>query len=326
MQKRHLGRSGVSVSSIGFGLMGLSDFYAPPSREEALKSLFHAISRGITFLDTADVYGNGRAETLLGTAFATRPDVIIATKFCRGADIQSPETYRYDRVREFAQKSLQRLKREAIDLYQIHCPPTWVIEQGQVFEVLDRLQREGLVRSYGVSVETVNEGHLAMGYPGVGALQVIFNLFRQKPMETLLPEAMEKSVGILARVPLASGLLTGKFQLNDTFPSDDHRNFNRDGESFNVGETFAGLPFAQGVELANRLRWIQDGRGSMAAAALRWILDQPGVTTAIPGFKNSQQVASNLVSLKAKRFSPEELERLKHFYLSAVAEHIRGPY
>jgi aryl-alcohol dehydrogenase-like predicted oxidoreductase len=327
VEYRALGTTGFKISSLSFGTWAIGGSWGISVDERmALDALHFAVDQGVNFFDTADVYGGGRAETLLGQSFAHRPDIIIATKFCRGGDIHNKDTYLYDSVRHFAEQSLLRLQRDAIDLYQIHCPPTWVIEQGDVFDVLDRLQREGLVRSYGVSVETVEEGHLAMRHRGVSALQVIFNLFRQKPLETLLPEAKKNDVGILARVPLASGLLTGKFQLSDTFPSDDHRNFNRDGESFNVGETFSGLPFAKGVELSDQLRWIQNGRGSMAAAALRWILDQPGVTTAIPGFKNSQQVASNLVALKAKPFSPEELERLNNFYHSAVAEHIRGPY
>jgi aryl-alcohol dehydrogenase-like predicted oxidoreductase len=327
MEYRVLGKTGYQVSTLSFGTWAIGGSWGTAVDERiAEDALRFAVDQGVNFFDTADVYGGGRAETLLGQAFGANPDILIATKFCRAADIQDPETYSYARVRQFAEQSLARLKREAIDLYQIHCPPTWVIEQGEVFSVLDRLVEDGLVRAYGVSVETVEEGHLAMRYPGVSALQVIFNIFRQKPLESLLPAAEQNSVGILARVPLASGLLTGKFQTRDTFSVDDHRHFNRDGEAFNVGETFAGLPFAKGVELANQLRWIQDGRGSMAAAALRWIIDQPGVTTAIPGFKNSQQVASNLVALKAKSFSPEELERLRAFYHSAVAEHIRGPY
>lgn len=327
MPYRGLGKTGLKISCLSFGTWAVGGSWGPHVDERiAIDALNFAVDQGVNFFDTADVYGGGRAETLLGKTFATRPEIFIATKFCRAGSIHDAATYSYESVRQYAEQSLTRLKRDAIDLYQIHCPPTWVIEQGDVFSVLDRLQQEGLIRSYGVSVETVEEGHLAMRYPGVSALQVIFNLFRQKPLDTLFPEAIEKSVGILARVPLASGLLTGKFQLNDAFPSDDHRNFNRDGEAFNVGETFAGLPFATGVELANQLRWIQDGRGSMAAASLRWILDQPGVTTAIPGFKNSQQVASNLVALKAKGFSPEEEERLRRFYQSSVAEHIRGPY
>ena len=327
MQYRTLGKTGLSISCLSFGTWAIGGSWGAMVDEKiAIDALRFAVDHGVNFFDTADVYGEGRAETILGKTFGNQPNVLIATKFCRAGDIAAPRTYRYDSVRQFAEKSLSRLHRDAIDLYQIHCPPRWVIEQGDVFGVLDRLKDEGLIRHYGVSVETVEEGLLAVAYPGVAALQVIFNIFRQKPLAQLLPQAHAHEVGILARVPLASGLLTGKFRPNDTFSEDDHRHFNRDGQAFNVGETFAGLPFALGVELVNQLRWIQNGRGSMASAALRWILDQPAVTAAIPGFKNSQQIASNLVALEAKPFTPDELERLSNFYHSKVEGAIRGPY
>ncbi|MNJ58987.1 General stress protein 69 [compost metagenome] len=195
-----------------------------------------------------------------------------------------------------------------------------------MFEVLDKLKAEGKIRHYGVSVETVEEGLFCLSVPGVKALQVIFNIFRQKPAEELFAEAKSAGVGILARLPLASGLLTGKFTKDTTFSEDDHRNFNANGEQFNVGETFAGLPFTKGVELASQLSWIAEGREDMARASMRWILDHSEVTCVIPGFKNVRQVEANLGTLHVPAFRPEELERLQAFYRSEVAEHIRGAY
>lgn len=259
--------------------------------EEALKALERAMEAGVNFFDTADVYGDGHSEELLARATKGKEDrIYIATKFCRAGDINDPKTYSEKSVRHYLENSLRRLKRERVDLYQVHCPPFEMIKDGRVFEVLDRLQQEGKVRYYGVSVESVEEGiYTIEHYPNVKSLQVIFNLFRQKPLEKLFPLAKEKGVGIIARVPLASGLLTGKFNESSTFEEDDHRNFNRNGELFNVGETFAGLEFTKGVELSRKLSWIQEGRGNMTRASLRWILDQDSISTVIPGFKTKNR-------------------------------------
>ncbi|GMA58222.1 hypothetical protein GCM10025858_27250 [Alicyclobacillus sacchari] len=218
------------------------------------------------------------------------------------------------------------MQRDRIDLYQIHCPPTEVLRDGQVFEVLDKLQAEGKIRHYGVSVETVEEGLICLQYPNVRALQVIFNIFRQKPLDELLPKAKAHGVGILVRLPLASGLLTGKFTKDSRFEVDDHRAFNENGEHFNVGETFAGLGFAKGVELADQLRWIAEGRGNMARAAIRWVLDHDEVTCAIPGFKNAAQVKDNLEALNVPSFTAEERHKLQAFYNHDVKPWIRGAY
>jgi aryl-alcohol dehydrogenase-like predicted oxidoreductase len=200
------------------------------------------------------------------------------------------------------------------------------LKDGQVFEVLDRLQREGKIRHYGVSVETVEEGLICLEHPNVKSLQIIFNMFRQKPLEKLIPEAYQKGVGLLVRLPLASGLLTGKFTAEHVFESDDHRRFNENGEAFNVGETFAGLGFRKGVELADQLKWIAEGRKSMASAALRWILDQREITCIIPGFKNVKQVEDNLSALDTNPFSEEEKQEIQRFYQEKVKDIIRGPY
>ncbi|WP_449538954.1 aldo/keto reductase [Ferdinandcohnia sp. Marseille-Q9671] len=327
MNYRKLGNTDLEISEVSFGTWAIGGSWGKSSDAEALKSLEHAIAEGVNFFDTADVYGNGHSEELLAKATKGMEDKIhIATKFCRQGDIFDPENYSYEKVSSYCEDSLRRLNREAIDLYQIHCPATEILKDGRVFEVLDRLQREGKIRHYGVSVETVEEGLICLENPNVKSLQVIFNMFRQKPLEELFPEAYKKGVGILVRLPLASGLLTGKFTADHVFEKDDHRRFNENGESFNVGETFAGLGFQKGVELADQLKWIAEGRQSMASAALRWILDQKEITCIIPGFKNVKQVQDNLSALDTKPFSEEEKEKIERFYHNKVKEFIRGPY
>ncbi|MEK5478468.1 aldo/keto reductase [Paenibacillus sp. FSL R5-0407] len=327
MKYRTLGNTGLKISEVSFGTWGIGGDWGGSDDAEALRGLDYAIGQGVNFFDTADVYGGGHAEELLAKATKGKEDEVhIATKFCRAGDIHDPRTYSEASIREYCERSLKRLQRERIDLYQIHCPPFEILKDGRVFEELDKLQAEGKIRHYGVSVETVEEGLFCLDVPGVKALQVIFNLFRQKPAEQLLPKAEQSGVGILVRLPLASGLLTGKFTKETTFNSNDHRNFNANGEAFNVGETFAGLPFAKGVELASGLSWIAEGRGDMARASMRWILDHPEVSCVIPGFKNVRQVEDNLGTLEVPSFTPEELERIRDYYLSQVAEHIRGAY
>lgn len=325
MNYRPLGE--LQVSEISFGTWAIGGDWGRVDERDALDGLAAAMDAGVNFFDTADVYGNGRSEELLAKATRGREhEIYIATKFCRAGDIHDPATYSEPSVRRFLEGSLRRLRRDFVDLYQIHCPPTEILRDGAVFEVLDKLQAEGKIRYYGVSVETVEEGLLCLRVPGVRALQVIFNIFRQKPAEELLPKAKAQGVGILARLPLASGLLTGKFKPDHRFDPDDHRSFNEHGEQFNVGETFAGLGFAKGVELAEKLRWIGEGRGNMTRAALRFILDHDEVTCAIPGFKNRHQVEDNLAALEVRPFSPDERARLRRFYEDEVLPHIRGAY
>ncbi|MDQ0207690.1 aldo/keto reductase [Alkalicoccobacillus murimartini] len=327
MKYRQLGNTELKISELSFGTWAIGGSWGQTDDPESLKALETAMDNGVNFFDTADVYGDGHSEELLAKATKGKEDSIhIASKFCRAGDIESLDTYSAQSVREYCENSLRRLKRERLDLYQIHCPPLEILQEGSVFQVLDDLQAEGKIRHYGVSVETVEEGLLCLDNPNVKALQVIFNLFRQKPLETLFPKAAEKGVGIIARVPLASGLLTGKFSNEYTFASDDHRHFNRDGESFNVGETFAGLKFEKGLDLVQQLLWIRKERKTLSSAALRWILDQEEVTTVIPGFKTAAQVQANLEALDVPSFTDEELEKLHTFYTSEVHEHIRGAY
>ncbi|MCM3587476.1 aldo/keto reductase [Mesobacillus maritimus] len=327
MNYRELGNTGIKISEVSFGTWAIGGAWGKTSDAEAIKSLEYAMDKGVNFFDTADVYGDGHAEELLAKATKGKEDEIyIATKFCRQGDIFDPENYSYDKVRAYCEDSLRRLNREAIDLYQIHCPATEILRDGRVFEVLDRLQEEGKIRHYGVSVETVEEGLICLENPNVKSLQIIFNMFRQKPLEKLIPEAYNKGVGLLVRLPLASGLLTGKFTTDHVFEEDDHRRFNENGEAFNVGETFAGLGFKKGVELADQLKWIAEGRQSMASASLRWILDQKEISCIIPGFKNRKQVEDNLSALETKPFSAEEQQKIQHFYEAQVKDFISGPY
>lgn len=324
---RDLGETGMKVSEISFGTWAIGGSWGSVKDDESLRALSKAIDSGVNFFDTADVYGDGHSEELLAKATAGREDVIhVATKFCRKGDIQDPNTYSEQRVREYCEASLKRLRRERIDLYQIHCPPMSILKDGRVFEVLDKLKSEGKIRSYGVSVESVEEGMLCMQNPNVGALQVIFNILRQKPLVQLLPTAKAQGVGILVRLPLASGLLTGKMTATTTFAADDHRNFNENGEQFNVGETFGGLGLQKGVELSEQLTWIAEGRGNMARAALRWLLDQQEISCIIPGFKSTAQVEDNLAAMNVPSFNEREIKQLKEFYQERVAGHIRGPY
>ncbi|WP_456276209.1 aldo/keto reductase [Bacillus sp. AK128] len=327
MKYRKLGNTDLSVSELSFGTWAIGGAWGKVNDEESLKGLQVAMDAGVNFFDTADVYGDGHSEELLATATKGKEDKIhIATKFCRAGDIHDPYTYSKEKVREYCEASLKRLNRESIDLYQVHCPPFDIIKQGEVFEVLEDLKKEGKIRYYGVSVETVEEGLYVVNETNASAIQVIFNLFRQKPLEELLPLAAKKDVGILVRLPLASGLLTGKFTTQSTFEEDDHRKFNRNGEAFNVGETFAGLEFERGVKLSQDLSWIANDRGNMTRAALRWIIDQPEVSCVIPGFRNVKQVEDNLGALDVPSFSTSELEKIRDFYKKEVHDSIRGVY
>ena len=322
LRRRALGRTGLEVSEVAFGTWQLGGDWGDVLEADGVAGLHAALEAGVNLFDTADVYGRGRSEELLGRVLGDRPDVIVATKFERWDDFTDPSTYTEPRVRAYSEASLRRLRREAIDLYQVHTPTTAVIEHGEVFESLRTLQREGKVRHFGVSVETAEQGRLALRHEGVATLQVIFNIFRQNLVGELFPDVEAAAVGVLARVPLASGLLTGKFTRETTFSPDDHRQYNRDGASFNVGETFAGVPFELGVELADELGWIAEGRETMAAAALRFVLDHQQVSCVIPGFRNARQVEENLAAARVAPFRSNELERLARFYVERIASNI----
>lgn len=327
MNYRQLGSTDLHVSELSFGTWAIGGAWGKTNDEESLKALDYAIGNGVNFFDTADVYGDGHSEELLAKATKGKhAEIHIATKFCRATDVHDPKTYSLESVAKYCEDSLRRLGRDQIDLFQIHCPPIEILRDGQVFDVLDRLKEQGKIRYYGVSVETVEEGLLCLEQPNVRSLQVIFNIFRQKPLDKLFPQAKEKGVGILARVPLASGLLTGKFKLDSKFEQDDHRHFNQDGKAFNIGETFAGLGLEKGVKLSNELKWIADGRENMTRAALKWILEHDEISCVIPGFKTVAQVEDNLQAVKVRPYTVEEMDKLAKFYKKEVHEEIKGAY
>ncbi|MFG6147843.1 aldo/keto reductase [Halobacillus sp. B23F22_1] len=327
MKYNRLGSTDLEISELSFGTWAIGGSWGKTDDRAALKGLQTAMDAGVNFFDTADVYGMGHSEELLAEATKGKESEIkIATKFCRQGDINDPANYSMEQVSSYLEDSLKRLNRDQVDLYQIHCPSFEIIKDGSVFEVLEKLKEQGKIRYYGVSVETVEEGLHVLKNSNASALQVIFNILRQKPLDKLFPAAIEENVGILARVPLASGLLTGKFNRDHTFEEDDHRHFNQDGEAFNVGETFGGLEFSKGIELSQNLSWIADERENMTRAALKWIIQQEAVTSVIPGFRNVQQVKDNIRAVDVKDYSQEELRRLRKFYNEEVHAHIRGVY
>lgn len=327
MNYKQLGNTDMKISELSFGTWAMGSDWGNVSVEDAKQAIHYAINQGVNFFDTADVYGMGKSEQILGEVLKERTErIYIATKFGRKDDFTNPDNYTYEKVKSYAQNSLKNLGVDSIDLYQIHCPSTEILEQLAVFDVLEQLQKEGLIRYYGVSVETDSQGEFVLNNTKASSLQVIVNMLRQKPIDQMIKLAEQKHVGVLARVPLASGLLTGKYTINSVFPENDHRNYNQNGEAFNVGETFGGLPFKKGIELVNQLEWIKEERISMPVAALKWVVQQKGITAAIPGFKNIQQVKSNLEVFNAKDYTDEELTRLKDFYWNEVHNHIRGDY
>ncbi|MEM8591487.1 MAG: aldo/keto reductase [Pseudomonadota bacterium] len=326
MASRKLGAQGFDVSEVGLGCWQIGGDWGDTSEDVTFAILEAALEAGVTFFDTADVYGGGLSETMIGKFLAScgaRPRV--ATKFGRGAGVY-PDGYTKDAMRAGVEGSLTRLGVDKLDLVQLHCIPTEELRKGDVFDWLRDLQAEGLIAHFGASVESVEEGLIAMNQEGLLSLQVIFNVFRQKIATNLLPVAKEKGVGIIVRLPLASGLLSGKFTSQTTFPENDHRNFNRDGAAFNVGETFAGLPFEMGVALVDALKEGLPEGVSMADMANRWILDHPAVSTIIPGASSPSQIVRNARASGLARLSEGYHDTLRSFYEGSVREHIRGPY
>jgi aryl-alcohol dehydrogenase-like predicted oxidoreductase len=317
----------TEVSEIGLGCwqLGGSDWGALDD-ERAFAILNAAVDNGVSFLDTADVYGDGRSETLIGRFLRTRSEkLFVATKLGRTAAL-FPDKYTAAGVRAATEASLQRLGVESLDLTQLHCVPHEVLKQGEIFDWLRDLQREGKIQRFGASVESMDEAATCLAQPDLASLQIIFNIFRQKPIETLFPAALEKKIGLIIRLPLASGLLAGKFRRTTQFSESDHRHYNRDGAAFNVGETFAGLPFEKGVELADQLAAFVPPGMNMAEMAQRWILDHPAVTTVITGASKPEQAAANARISGLLPLEPALHEKLHAFYMREVAASIRGPY
>lgn len=328
MNTRKLGTNGFEISEVGLGCWQLGpDWGKSLSTAEGFAILQESIDQGIRFFDTADVYGSGKSESIIGE-FLRQSDVPVrvATKFGRSGEVY-PDRYSESAMRKAVEGSLDRLGVDALDLLQLHCIPMEVMRQGEVFDWLRRLQNEGLIRNFGASVETVEEGLLCLAQEGITSLQVIFNIFRQKLVRELLPQAQASGVGIIVRLPLASGLLAGKFTKETTFEKNDHRNYNRDGACFNVGETFAGLPFDKGVELADAIkkRFLPESM-SMVQLALRWILDHEAVTTIIPGASSPAQARANAATADLPELSNELHQALSDFYHAEVHPHVRGRY
>jgi aryl-alcohol dehydrogenase-like predicted oxidoreductase len=310
----------MRVSEISLGTWAFGGDWGTVSEDDAYAALNRAIDLGVNFLDTADVYGDGRSEKLISRLLKDRPDdeILVATKAGRRLDPHSAEGYNYENLSAFVERSLQNLGVEVLDLLQLHCPPTETYRQDSTFEALDRLQEAGKVRNYGVSVEKVEEARMALSYPNVKTVQIIFNIFRQKPADEFFPLAEERSVGILARVPLASGLLSGKMTADRAFTEDDHRNFNREGQAFDRGETFSGVDFETGLRAAEELKELVPEGHTLAQFALRWILMHPAVSCAIPGGKNPSQVEDNVAAADMPPLSDETMVRAREIYDSYV--------
>jgi aryl-alcohol dehydrogenase-like predicted oxidoreductase len=326
MQTRELGSDGFKTSEVGLGCWQFGGDFGPMAADTAKAILTTAAESGINFLDTADVYGDGRSERLIGEFLKSCPHPMrVATKFGRGASV-FPDAYTFEALRAAVIASRRRLGVEVIDLLQLHCIPVAVLYQGKIFDWLRELKAEGLIRHFGASVESVEEGLICLAQEGLLSLQVIFNIYRQKLISELFPRAQARGVGIIVRLPLASGLLSGKFSTDTVFAETDHRHYNRDGQHFNVGETFAGLPFEKGVELADALKSHLPPGISMAQMALRWILDFDAVSVIIPGASSPTQAAANAAVSKLDPLPQALHQKLAAFYDRQVSGHIRGPY
>ncbi|GAC1520726.1 MAG: aldo/keto reductase [Ktedonobacteraceae bacterium] len=316
MEYRALGRTGWNISEIGFGAWGIGGTeWGNTDDSTSLAALHRAIDLGVNFIDTADVYGDGRSEQLIAQVRKARSEqLIVATKAGRRLDRQVASGYNRQNLTSFVERSLRNLETDALDLLQLHCPPSEVYDMPEVFGILDDLTQQGKIRFYGVSVELVNDALTAITYPNVQSVQIIFNMFRLKPAEQFFAAARERHVGILARVPLASGMLAGKFQPQTHFAQNDHRNFNRHGEAFDQGETFSGVDYDTGLQAVERLRPLVPPGVSMAQFALRWILMFPEVTAAIPGAKNPQQAEDNVQAAALPPLGDEIMRQAREVY------------
>jgi aryl-alcohol dehydrogenase-like predicted oxidoreductase len=315
MHYRTLGRTGWKVSEVSFGAWAIGGAWGDVSEKDALATLHKAIDSGVNFIDTADVYGDGRSERLIAQLKKNRKEeIVVATKAGRRLPRQTVEGYSRQNLTGWVEDSLQNLQTDSLDLLQLHCPPTELFYRPDVFAILDDLVGAGKIRYYGVSVERVEEALKAIEYPNVQTVQIIFNCFRQRPAEFFFSRAKQMQVGILARVPLASGLLTGKFRRDSTFVASDHRNFNRHGEAFDVGETFSGVDFNTGLEAVEEIRRLLPAGVSMSQFALRWILMFDAVTCAIPGGRRPEQVADNCHASDLPAITAETMAAIHRIY------------
>jgi len=323
VEQRGLARLDRTVGVVGLGCWQLGADWGEVDDDDALGVLRSAVGAGVTFLDTADVYGDGRSESLIGRFLRERADteIMVATKMGRRVD-QVPENYNRENFFAWNDRSRANLGVDTIDLVQLHCPPTPVYSRAEVYAALDDLVEHRRIAAYGVSVETVEEALTAIARPRVASVQIILNVFRQKPLERVLSAAADAGVAIVARVPLASGLLSGRYERGTTFAPNDHRNFNRHGEAFDVGETFAGVPFEVGLEAVDRLRSLVPDGVTMAQFALRWIIDQPQVTVVIPGARSPQQAIGNAEAAELAALGDDVHAKVKAVYDDLIRPHV----
>ncbi len=323
MHYREFGRTGWKVSTVSFGAWAIGSAWGPVDDEESMAALHKAIDMGINFIDTADVYGDGHSEQLIARLRRERSEpFIVATKAGRRLSPHTAEGYNAENLTRFVERSLKNLATDCLDLVQLHCPPTEVYYRPEVFGVLDDLVRAGKIRTYGVSVQKVEEALKAIEYPGVQSVQIIFNMFRLRPTELFFGEAKRRRVAIIARVPLASGLLTGKMTRNSTFAADDHRSFNRQGEAFDVGETFSGVDFEVGLRAVEELKPLIPPGCTMAQFALRWILMFDAVTCTIPGAKRPDQVEDNARAADLPPLTDEQMAAVRAVYDKYIRDQV----
>jgi aryl-alcohol dehydrogenase-like predicted oxidoreductase len=325
MHYRALGRTGWQASEMGFGSWAIGGSWGKTDDNEAIAALHKAIELGVNFIDTADVYGDGHSEQLIARVRKEHTEpLFIATKAGRRLDPHIADGYNRENLTKFVERSLQNLQMESLDLLQLHCPPSEVYDRPEVFAALDGLVQAGKIRYYGVSVEKVDEALKAIQYPNVQSIQIIFNMFRLKPAEQFFAAARERNVGIIVRVPLASGLLTGKLRVDSQFSTDDHRNFNRHGEAFDQGETFSGVDYETGLQAVEELRTLVPEGFTLAQFALRWTLMFPEVTTVIAGAKNPRQAEENTQAANMPPLSDETMRRVQELYERRIKAQVHG--
>jgi len=323
MQYRTLGRTGWKVSAVSFGAWAIGGSWGPVKDAESIAALHTAVDMGVNFFDTADAYGGGKSERLLAQLRTERSEeIVIATKIGRRSNPHTADSYNRENLTAYTERCLQNLDVEVLDLVQLHCPPTEVYYRPEVFGILDDLVAAGKIRHYGVSVEKVEEALKAIEYPNVKTVQIIFNMFRHRPAELFFQQAKQKQVGILTRVPLASGLLTGKMTRHTVFTAGDHRNYNRHGERFDRGETFSGVPYGVGLDAVEELKALCPESATMVQFALRWILMFDAVTCAIPGAKRRSQAAENFATADHPALTAETMDAVRAVYDERIREHV----
>lgn len=324
MRNHAFGRTSFTVSEIGFGAWQIGGSWGDVSQADGAKALEAALDAGVTFIDTADVYGDGRSEKIIAGVLKSRGGdrPMVATKAGRRLSPHVADGYNKANLEGFIDRSLKNLEIDSLDLVQLHCPPTEVLYRPEVFGALDDLRRAGKIKNYGVSVEKVEEALKAIEYPDVTSIQIIYNIFRQRPADLFFNEARRKNVAVIVRVPLASGLLSGKITRDTAFAKDDHRNFNRHGDAFDVGETFAGVPFEVGLQAVEEVRKLVPQGASMAAFALKWILMNEAVTVVIPGARNEAQARGNAAASELAALSADVMTATKEIYARLVAPHV----